>query len=163
MTQDEPSPVPGGPTRPLSVEELPWEAWSQGERFGSRFKHLTRHGGGSHVGVVVEELPPGKQACPAHYHMLEEEHLLMLEGRVTLRLGDKSYELAAGDYVCFPAGRRAAHALINNGDTACRYLIIGENNPNEVCVYPDSGKVGVRLLGERYRGSATVDYWDGEE
>ena len=115
MTQDEPSPVPGGPTRPLSVEELPWEAWSQGERFGSRFKHLTRHGGGSHVGVVVEELPPGKQACPAHYHMLEEEHLLMLEGRVTLRLGDKSYELAAGDYVCFPAGQRAAHALINNG------------------------------------------------
>lgn len=29
---------------------------------------------------------PGKQSNPAHYHMLEEEHLLILEGQVTLRL-----------------------------------------------------------------------------
>jgi hypothetical protein len=31
-----------------------------------------------------------------------------------------------------------------------------------VIVYPDSGKVGVRLMDERYRTDATVDYWDGE-
>ena len=69
----------------------------------------------------------------------------------------------AGDYVCFPAGQKAGHALINDGDTPCRYLIIGERNPNEVVIYTDSGRVGVRLTSEGYRKSATMDYWAGED
>jgi uncharacterized cupin superfamily protein len=44
----------------------------------------------------------------------------------------------------------------------CRYLIIGERNPSEAVVYTDSG-VGVRLTGEGYRKSATMDYWAGED
>jgi uncharacterized cupin superfamily protein len=152
----------GGPTPPFPVSSVPWQEWSQGKRFGSRYRPLTDRGGGSRIGVAVEELPPGRQSCPAHYHLLEEEHLLVLEGRATLRLGERTYEIKAGDYVCFPAGQKAAHALINDGTAPCRFLIIGERNPNDVIVYPDSGKVKVRLLGENYRASATVDYWDGE-
>ncbi len=148
---------------PFSVNDVPWEEYSQGERFGIRFRQLGEFGGCSHVGVCMEVLEPGKQAYPAHYHMLEEEHLLVLEGGLTLRLGDKSYELATNDYVCFPAGQKAGHALINNSDEPCRYLIIGERNPNDVIVYPDSGRVGVRLTGEGYRKSATMDYWEGED
>ena len=163
MTEEQRSLTAEGITKPFSIEEVPWESWSHGARFGSRTRSLGRIGGGSHVGVVMEELAPGKQACPAHYHLLEEEHLLVLEGRMTLRLGDRSYELKAGDYVCFPAGQKAAHALVNNGEGPCRYLVIGEDNPNDVCVYPDSGKVGVRSLGTRFRQSATVDYWEGED
>jgi uncharacterized cupin superfamily protein len=107
-------------------------------------------------------LAPGKQTYPMHYHMLEEEHILVLEGEATLRLGDTSYALSPGSYVCFPAGQKAGHALINHTDAPCRYLIVGERNPNEVVVYTDSGRVGVRLLGEGYRKSATMDYWEGE-
>jgi uncharacterized cupin superfamily protein len=147
---------------PIKVENVPWEEWAEGERFGSRFRALTDLGGGSHVGVAIEELPPGKQSCPAHYHMLEEEHLLVLAGSATLRLGERAYEIAAGDYVCFPAGQKAGHCLINHGTEPCRFLIIGERNPNDVIVYPDSGKVKVRLMGENYRTSATMEYWEGE-
>ena len=90
------------------------------------------------------------------------EHLLILEGSLTLRLGDRTYEMSAGNYVCFPAGQKAAHALINQGAAPCRYLLIGERNPSDVIVYPDSGRVGVRLTGEGYRKSATMEYWDDQ-
>jgi uncharacterized cupin superfamily protein len=148
---------------PFAADSVPWETFSRGERFGLRFRQLGEFGGGSHVGVCLEELAPGKQACPAHYHMLEEEHLYVLEGSLTLLLGDERYPMTAGDFVCFPAGQEAGHALINEGDAVCRYLIIGERNPAEVIVYTDSGRVGIRLTGEGYRRSATMDYWEGLE
>jgi uncharacterized cupin superfamily protein len=49
-------------------------------------RSLGKFAGATHVGVNVEELPPGKQSCPFHYHMLKEEHLLMREGHATLRV-----------------------------------------------------------------------------
>jgi uncharacterized cupin superfamily protein len=163
MTDSPAKPVADGPVAPFAVESVPWEEWSQGARFGSRFRPLTDRGGGSRVGVAIEELPPGRQSCPAHYHLLEEEHLLVLAGSATLRLGERTYEIGAGDYVCFPAGQKAAHCLINRGTETCRFVIIGERNPNDVIVYPDSGKVKVMLTGENYRTSATVGYWEGED
>jgi uncharacterized cupin superfamily protein len=148
---------------PFAVDVVPWEQQGHGERFGTRFRQLGEYGGCSHVGVCMEEIAPGRQSYPMHYHLLEEEHLLVLEGSATLRLGDETFELTAGSYVCFPAGQKAGHALVNTGDTPCRYLMIGERNPSEVIVYTDSGRVGVRLTGEGYRKSATMEYWEGED
>ena len=64
-----------------------------------------------------------------------------------------------------PAVQRAGHCLINESDKVCRYIIVGERNPNEVVVYTDSNKVLVRSLGRReiYDRAATRGYWDGEE
>ena len=163
MNQKNSSANADGLFEPFPVDRVPWEDYSRGDRFAVRFRQLGEYGGASHVGVCMEILDPGKQAYPAHYHMLEEEHLLILEGQVTLRLGDKSYDLSAGDYVCFPAGQKAGHALLNTGREPCRYLVIGERNPNDVIVYTDSGRVGVRLTGEGYRKSQTMDYWEGED
>jgi uncharacterized cupin superfamily protein len=150
---------------PVSSDTLEWESFDRG-RFGCRTKHLTEAVMGKerkwHVGVAVEELPPGKQSCPFHFHMLEEEHILVLEGECTLRLGEKRFRFKAGDYAVFPAGLKVGHCLINEGKKTCRYVVIGENNPNEACVYPDSNKVSNRWLGERYDLRATKDYWDGE-
>jgi len=147
---------------PFSVEAVPWEEFSQGERFGARTRQLGAYGGGTHVGVCLEELSPGKQACPAHFHYLEEEHLYLLEGSLTLRLGERTYDLVPGDYVCFPAGQKAGHAVINAGHSVARYLVIGERNSNDVIVYTDSGRVGVRLTGQGYRASEIMTYWEGE-
>lgn len=163
MARDKTRFTEDGVAEPFPVEDAPWTDWARGERFGGRKRRLGAFGGGSRVGVVMEELSPGRQSCPAHYHMLEEEHLLALEGRATLRLGTRTYALSAGDYVCFPAGQKAAHALVNDGDAPFRYLMIGERNPNDVIVYPDSGKVAVRSIGEIYDRSATMGYWDGED
>lgn len=153
------------PCRPLASDDVAWQSWGEGDRFGSRYRHLTEAAVGSayHVGVQIEELPPGKQSAPAHYHLREEEHLLVLEGTCTLRLGDERHALRAGDYACFPAGQKAGHCLLNDGDKVCRLLVIGERSPDEVAVYTDSGKVMVRALGEIYDRRATRAYWEGEE
>lgn len=153
--------------KPIATADIAWTEWSDVPRFGVRYKHLSAAalGDGYRVGVAVEELPPGKQSSPAHYHIFEEEHLFILDGALTVRIGDESYSMKAGDYVCFPAGQKAGHCLINEGEAACRYVIVGERNPRDVVVYTDSKKVLVRSLGRRalFDLAATRSYWDGEQ
>jgi len=156
------SETPAVPRPPFAVADVPLEEWGHGDRFGGTVRRLGKFGGATHIGVNLEELPPGKQSCPLHFHTLEEEHLYALEGRATLRLGDERHELAPGDYVCFPAGQQAGHALINNGTAPFRFLMIGERNRNDVVVYPDSGKVLVKSADAIFRRDSAVDYWDGE-
>lgn len=151
------------PIRPISSEDLPWGEWSEVPRFTTRYRHLshTAMGGRYHVGVGIEELPSGKQSAPAHYHLFEEEHVYILEGTLTARIGAASYPMNHGDYVCFPAGQMAGHCLINDGDDPCRYVLVGERK-REVVVYTDSNKVLVRPLRQIYDRAATRGYWDGE-
>jgi uncharacterized cupin superfamily protein len=154
------------PVQPFSSQGVAWEEWSEGSRFGQRYRHLSRAAMGENyrVGVAIEELPPGKQSTPAHYHIFEEEHVYILEGALTVRIGAETHEMKAGGYVCFPAGQKAGHCLINNSGAPCRYVIVGERNPNEVAVYTDSNKVLVRALGRDaiFDLAAKRGYWDGE-
>jgi uncharacterized cupin superfamily protein len=157
------------PRGPIAIDSAPWTEFSEGVRFGSRYRVLSdTHGEGRKIGVSYEELPPGKQSCPFHYHMVEEEHIVALEGEATLRLGDERFTIRAGDYVGFPAGQRAGHCLINESDKPFRFIMIGDNAPNEVCVYPDSGKVSVRSLADErgrfiVRDENRLSYFDGEK
>jgi uncharacterized cupin superfamily protein len=146
---------------PFPITDVPWEEFSRGTRFGMRYQHLSSFGGATQIGVANEVLAPGKQANPAHYHMAEEEHVLILEGELTLRLGDKSHIMSAGHYVCFPAGQKAGHALINHTDKPCRYLVIGNPQTLDVAVHTDTGRVAVKSLGVGFRQSAVMDYWEG--
>ena len=155
------------PPNPISSSDIPWEEFSEVPRFGVRWRHLSRAALGEdyRVGIAIEELPPGKQSSPAHYHVFEEEHVFVLAGTLTARIGADAFEMKTGDYVCFPAGRRAGHCLVNNSLATCRYVIVGERNPNDVVVYTDSEKVLVRALGRRaiFDLAATRAYWDGED
>jgi uncharacterized cupin superfamily protein len=157
------------PRGPVAIESLPWTESSEGVRYASRWRVLSdTHGADKRkIGVSYEELLPGKQSCPFHYHMAEEEHIIALEGEATLRLGDERYPIKAGDYVAFPAGQRAGHCLVNEGDKPFRFIMIGDNEPNEICVYPDSNKFSARALhdGQRFmqRFGERLDYWDGEK
>jgi uncharacterized cupin superfamily protein len=149
-----------GVFEPFDIAEVPWEEFSHGERFGMRFQHLSTFGGATQIGIANEVLAPGRQANPLHYHLLEEEHVFILEGSLTLRLGDQSYVMSAGHYVCFPAGQKVGHSLFNHTTQPCRYLIIGNSHPHDVAVFPETGRVSVKLTGEAYRRSATMDYWE---
>jgi uncharacterized cupin superfamily protein len=158
MSKSEPKPILG----PIAIESVPFQEWSQGARFGGRVRRLAPlFGNDYHVGVILEELPPGKQSAPSHYHLTEEEHIVMLEGAATLRLGEQEHPLKAGDYIRFPAGQAAGHCLVNRGETPCRYLVIGERKANDVVVYPDSSKLMVRGFGV-FDAAARREYWDGE-
>lgn len=155
------------PLKPFASGDVVWEEWSDVPRFDIRYRHLSQAALGEdcHVGVAIEELAPGKQTSPAHYHIFEEEHVFILEGGLSARIGNATHEMKAGDYVCFPAGQKAGHCLINTTPAPCRYVIIGERNPNEVVVYTDTNKVLVRALGRRaiFDMKAMRGYWDGED
>ena len=153
------------PRGPVAIDSMPWTEANEGARFGFRYRVLSdTRKDGRKIGVSYEELPPSKQSVPFHYHFLEEEHIIALEGEATLRLGDDRYSIKAGDYVGFPAGQRAGHCLVNEGDAPFRYIVIGDHEPNDVCVYPDSNKILVRALDRAiFRDGERLDYWDGEQ
>jgi uncharacterized cupin superfamily protein len=121
--------------------------------------------GGRTLAGTIYELPPQNSNCPYHYES-DEEWLLVLDGKLTVRHPDGEDELAAGDLVCFPAGPDGAHKLTNRGTDTVRMLIISTANMPAVAVYPDSDKIGVFTEGRRdnvmVRRSSDVDYWDGE-
>ena len=120
--------------------------------------------GGTTMAGGLYIVPPGQANCPYHYES-DEEWLLVLEGRLTVRHPEGEDELEAGDLVCFPAGPDGAHKLTNNGDVPVRMLIVSTANLPSVAVYPDSDKIGVIAdWGERVFAprAAGVDYYDRE-
>jgi len=58
-------------------------------------------------------LAPRDRAVPAHVHAKQEEHVRVVSGAVTLRLGGEEHRLNAGDERALPAG--VPHTLWNDG------------------------------------------------
>ena len=152
------------PRGPIAIEDVPWTEFTEGVRFALRFRVLSdTRKDGRKIGVSYEELPPGKQSVPFHYHLMEEEHIVALEGECTLRWGEERFTLKAGEYVCFPAGERLGHCLINETDKPFRFIMIGDYERNEVAVYPDSNKILIRGLdGAILRDENRLHYTDAE-
>lgn len=134
-----------------------------GEHRGEIYKILTpsMRPRGGRLGVNWVCVPPGRTAVPFHMHQREDEVFYVLSGRGKLRYGESTYPLKEGDCVSCPAGTGTAHQIANISDEDLVYLAIGSHDPDEVCVYPDSGKVMVRSL-QRIGWLGNVDYLEGE-
>lgn len=126
---------------------------------------------GHDLGMTLYELLPGQTQCPYHFHHGDEELILVLRGRPTLRTPDGERELEPGDFVHFPTGAVGAHQMINRSDEPARYVVGSSNAAPEICEYPDSGKLAVISRLESQRGERLVtvhrlddgvDYFDGE-
>ena len=136
------------------------------EGFKAGMVRLGPQVGASLLGATVYELPPGQAVCPYHYELGEEEWLLVLEGRPTVRHPDGTQQLQPWDTVCFATGREGAHAVRNDTDETARVLMFSNVEHPAVTVYPDSDKVGIYTADKldnliTTRASA-VDYWHGE-
>jgi uncharacterized cupin superfamily protein len=121
---------------PVHFTDVAAQAWYVGTDREIRGRALSDAGGDAKIGFGYMELPPGSNTKPAHWHSLEEEHLYALAGEATLHLGETTYALRAGSYVCFPAGQRAAHYLDNTGRAPFVYLIVGERIADDKVTYP---------------------------
>ncbi len=123
--------------------------------------------GATMLGGSLYELPPGQSNCPYHYEYGNEEWLIVLDGKPTVRHPVGEEELEPGDVVCFPVGPEGAHRLTNRTDATVRVLMLSTLFEPSVSVYPDSNKIGVWPGDERdniiVRRESTVDYWDGEK
>src|SRR5918999_3901374 len=99
--------------------------------------------GAKDTGATVYELPPGQAVCPDHYEYGEEEWLLVLPGRPTVRTPEGTEELGPDDVMFFPIGPEGAHQIRNDTSETVRVLMWSTVVIPTASAYPDSDKVGV--------------------
>jgi uncharacterized cupin superfamily protein len=133
---------------------------------------LGRQAGAKRLGASLFALPPGQAAFPMHYHLGNEEMLLVISGTPSLRVLDEERELRTGEVVSFPRGEEGVHQIVNRSDEEARIVLISEMNAPEVVVRPESGKLSAlgRPPGGRGEGmhkafhqSDEVSFWEGED
>jgi uncharacterized cupin superfamily protein len=137
--------------------------------FRSQRARISRQMGCERLGLSLWVLPPGEAAYPYHHHLGEEELVLVLAGRPSLRTPEGWRELEEGEVVAFLRGEDGGHQLVNRTEDTVRFLAFSTNGEPDIVVYPDSGKLGAfeRLpagggLRAMFRMTDTVDYHEGE-
>jgi uncharacterized cupin superfamily protein len=105
---------------------------------------LGRPSGLERAGINLIRVPPGKEAFTLHAHLHEEEWIYILSGRATVQTGEASHEVAAGDFVAFPAPSEP-HLLRNTSDEDVVYLAGGEHAHVDVVDFPRDGKRSIRV------------------
>lgn len=118
--------------------------------------------GGTKLALNVFELPPGQSVCPYHYESAEEEWIIVLTGRPTLRTPEGEQELGPWDCAFCPAGEAGAHKVTNRTGEPSRILIWSNRSHPGTTIYPDSNKVGAWPPGKLFRLDDAVDYFEGE-
>jgi uncharacterized cupin superfamily protein len=140
--------------------------------FRWRRARLGRQAGLERVGLSLLEIHPGEATFPYHFHFGNEELLIVVEGRPSLRTPDGWRELEAGEVVGFPRGEEGAHQVVNRSDEPARVALVSEMVGPDVVVMPDSGKVQAREnapgapdpgLWQIFRSEDAVEYLEGEE
>lgn len=122
--------------------------------------------GSSQMGASVYELPPRQALCPYHYEHAEEEWLIVLEGKPTLRHPEGSDVLDPWDVLCFSPGPDGAHGIRNETDEEVRILMFSTLRHPSATSYPDSDKIAIwtedRTDDLIVHRSSGVDYFSGE-
>ena len=137
--------------------------------FRARRARLGAEVGSELIGASLWQLPPVEAAYPYHYHFGDEELLIVIHGRPTVRTPAGIRELDEGEVVHCPLGEDGAHQILNRTDDTVTFLSVSSHGRPDIVVYPDSGKLGVgqRLprgggLRAFFRRELAVDYWDRE-
>jgi uncharacterized cupin superfamily protein len=147
-------------TEVVNLRDVPAGEEIDRDGFRSRLVSIRTLLGGEQLGCSVYDVPPGERLWPYHYHLGNEEWLVVVTGRPMLRVPAGERELAPGVVVAFPEGEAGAHTLANRTDESARVAIFSTLRRGSV-VYPDSEKMGANR--RYFRLAEAVDYWDGEK
>jgi uncharacterized cupin superfamily protein len=153
----------------VNIHQPDFDEPRRGEGFICSRARLSRQVGAQRLGLSLWEVPPGQAAYPYHAHLGEEELVVVLEGRPSLRTPDGWRELEQGEVVSFLRGEQGAHQIVNRSDGVIRFLAFSTNGDPDIVLQPDSGKVGAFErqpdgggLRIWLRRQDEVDYYDGE-
>ena len=122
-------------------------------RFGTRV-------GAKTSGCSLYELPPGQAVCPYHYEYGEEEWLLVVSGRPTLRTPEGEAEIGPQEIVFFPTGPAGAHLVRNDTDSTVRVLLsngIASSSPATPHSQPNSISAMNTITGSSARRRPTIN------
>jgi len=147
-----------------------FEEGKRPEGFRGRRARIGYELGTELIGASLWEVPPGEAAYPYHFHYADEELVIVLSGRPSLRTPEGTRELETGEAVRFPLGEEGAHQILNRTDEAATFLAISSHGRPDIVVRPDADMIGVneRLsvgggLRLYFKRGDAVDYWTGEE
>ncbi len=124
---------------PPNIEKAEFDEPRDREGFRVRRALVGRQAGAVKLGASLWELPPGEAAYPYHFHLGEEEMVVVLSGTPTLRTPQGTRTLSPGDVVAFPAGPDGAHRVSNADAEPARVLLISEMNFPEIAEHVDTG------------------------
>ena len=136
--------------------------------FRVRRARLAQQAGAKQIGLSLWEVPSGEAAYPYHWHVIDEEVVVVLDAGLSLRGPSGEWrKVPAGEVLAFNIGEEGGHQFWNRGELPARFLAIssGPSEGDDIVMYPDSDKVGVfaQNVYELYRRDSQLDYWDGEE
>lgn len=107
------------------------------EMAGRSSLRLGDAGGLTQFGANLIMLEAGAKSSLRHWHLNEDEFVMVTMGTVTLINDHGEHEMTIGDSAAFPAGDTNGHHFINKTDTEARFLVIGTRADQEVCTYSD--------------------------
>lgn len=106
-------------------------------------------GGLSQYGVNLVHLEPGAASSLRHYHMAQDEFVMITTGQCVLVDGDGEHLMQPGDCAAFPAGDTNGHHVINRSDAPASFLVIGTRTEEETAYYSDIDMM-VKVTGRAF-------------
>ncbi len=140
------------PLKTGSIYPAPYAA----EMGGRSSLRLGDAGGLTQFGANLVILQPGAKSSLRHWHVNEDEFVMVTQGTCTLVDDDGEHEMQAGDCAAFPANDGNGHHFVNNSGAEARFLVIGSRAPEETAYYSDIDMM-VNIGG----GKAVFSHKDG--
>jgi len=113
-------------------------------------------GGLTQFGANITILQPGGMSSMRHWHMHEDEFVMVTQGEVVMVTDDGETPMRVGDCAAFPAGVANGHHFLNKSGAEARFLVIGTRAARETAYYSD-----VDMKVEDVNGVSTYTRKDG--
>lgn len=104
---------------------------------GRWHRRLGRHAGLTHLGASHVVLEPGAWSSQRHWHLGEDEFLIMLSGQAVLIEDEGETILHPGDCVAWAAGVTNGHHLVNRSATNCTFICLSAGDRDAGGCYSD--------------------------
>jgi uncharacterized cupin superfamily protein len=98
---------------------------------------LAKSAGLTQFGVNELHLPPGAWSSQRHWHLKQDEFVLVMKGEVVLVTNAGEEVLRVGDSAAFKAGEADGHHLQNRSSAEVVVLEVGTSGGDDVVDYPD--------------------------
>lgn len=144
--------------RIFRVHDLPDDCIDASDSLITTF-YLGKAGGGEKLYANIDRVVPGGSSCKFHSHSKQEEFFYILRGKGTLRVGEESREVKAGDFFCKPAGKGLAHQFTNTSNDVLEILDVGSVQPGDEVFYPDEGVTYIKDQKKFLRDGEELSNW----